>query len=167
MSIHDSAFVHPDAFVYGNVTLGPRVSVWPTAVLRGDTAPIVVGEDSNIQDGTILHVDPGVPCVIGARVAVGHRAIIHGATVEDDCLIAMGAILLNRVHVGAGSIVGAGALCPEGMTIPPGSLVVGLPGKVVRDVTDAERARIKRTVESYLQLQQRHRAGEFPAVGRR
>jgi carbonic anhydrase/acetyltransferase-like protein (isoleucine patch superfamily) len=167
MSIHDSAFVHPAALVYGDVTLGPRVSVWPTAVIRGDTAPIVVGEDSNIQDGTILHVDPGLPCVIGARVAVGHRAIIHGATVEDDCLIAMGAILLNRVHVGAGSIVGAGALCPEGMTIPPGSLVVGLPGKVVRDVTDAERARIKRTVESYLQLQQRHRAGEFPAVGRR
>ena len=167
MSIHDSAFVHPDAFVYGNVTLGPRVSVWPTAVLRGDTAPIVVGEDSNIQDGTILHVDPGLPCAIGARVAVGHRAIIHGATVEDDCLIAMGAILLNNVHVGAGSIVGAGALCPEGMKIPPGSLVVGLPARVVRAVTDAERARIKRTVESYLQLQQRHRAGEFPAVGRR
>jgi carbonic anhydrase/acetyltransferase-like protein (isoleucine patch superfamily) len=167
MSIHDSAFVHPAAFVYGDVTLGPRVSVWPTAVIRGDTAPIVVGEDSNIQDGTILHVDPGVPCVIGARVAVGHRAIIHGATVEDDCLIAMGAILLNHVHVGAGSIVGAGALCPEGMKILPGSLVVGLPGKVVRDVTDAERARIKRTIESYLQLQQRHRAGEFPAVGRR
>jgi carbonic anhydrase/acetyltransferase-like protein (isoleucine patch superfamily) len=167
MSIHDSAFVHPDAFVYGNVTLGPRVSVWPTAVLRGDTAPIVVGEDSNIQDGTILHVDPGLPCAIGARVAVGHRAIIHGATVEDDCLIAMGAILLNRVHVGAGSIVGAGALCPEGMKIPPGSLVVGLPGKIVREVTDAERARIRRTVESYLQLQQRHRAGEFPAGGRR
>ena len=167
MSIHDSAFVHPDAFVYGDVTLGPRVSVWPTAVIRGDTAPIVVGEDSNIQDGTILHVDPGVPCVIGARVAVGHRAIIHGATVEDDCLIAMGAILLNRVHVGAGSIVGAGALCREGMKIPPGSLVVGLPGKIVREVTDAERARIRRTVESYLQLQQRHRAGEFPAGGRR
>jgi len=167
MSIHDSAFVHPAALVYGDVTLGPRVSVWPTAVIRGDTAPIVVGEDSNIQDGTILHVDPGLPCVIGARVAVGHRAIIHGATVEDDCLIAMGAILLNRVHVGAGSIVGAGALCPEGMKIPPGSLVVGLPGKIVREVTDAERARIRRTVESYLQLQQRHRAGEFPAGGRR
>ena len=143
------------------------MSVWPTAVIRGDTAPIVVGEDSNIQDGTILHVDPGLPCAIGARVAVGHRAIIHGATVEDDCLIAMGAILLNRVHVGAGSIVGAGALCPEGMTIPPGSLVVGLPGKIVRKVTEAERARVRRTVESYLQLQQRHRAGEFPAVGRR
>jgi carbonic anhydrase/acetyltransferase-like protein (isoleucine patch superfamily) len=167
MSIHESAFVHSAAFVYGDVTLGPRVSVWPTAVIRGDTAPIVVGEDSNIQDGTIVHVDPGVPCMIGARVAVGHRAIIHGATVEDDCLIAMGAILLNHVHVGAGSIVGAGALCPEGMKIPPGSLVVGLPGKVVREVTDAERARIRRTVESYLKLQQRHRAGEFPAVGRR
>jgi carbonic anhydrase/acetyltransferase-like protein (isoleucine patch superfamily) len=167
MSIHESAFVHPAACVYGDVTLGARASVWPTAVLRGDSAPIVIGEDSNVQDGTILHVDPGVPCTIGARVAIGHRAIVHGATVEDDCLIAMGAVLLNHVHVGAGSIVGAGALCPEGMKIPPGSLVVGLPGKVVRSVTDAERQRVRRTVESYLRLQERHRAGEFPEVGRR
>lgn len=167
MSIHESAFVHPAACVYGDVTLGARASVWPTAVIRGDSAPIVIGEDSNVQDGTILHVDPGLPCTIGARVAIGHRAIVHGATVEDDCLIAMGAVLLNRVHVGAGSIVGAGALCPEGMTIPPGSLVVGLPGKVVRSVTDAERERVRRTVASYLRLQERHRAGEFPEVGRR
>lgn len=167
MSIHESAFIHPAACVFGDVTLGARASVWPTAVLRGDTAPIVVGEDSNIQDGTILHVDPGVPCTIGARVAVGHRAVVHGATVEDDCLIAMGAVLLNHVHVGAGSIVGAGALCPEGMRIPPGSLVVGLPARIVRSVTDAERARIRRTVDSYLHLQERHRAGEFPPVGRR
>jgi carbonic anhydrase/acetyltransferase-like protein (isoleucine patch superfamily) len=167
MPIHESAFVHPAAFVYGDVTLRARVSVWPTAVLRGDSAPIVVGEDSNVQDGTILHVDPGVPCIIGARVAIGHRAIVHGATVEDDCLIAMGAILLNHVHVGAGSIIGAGALCPERMKIPPGSLVVGLPGKIVRSVTDPERERIRRTVESYLRLQERHRTGEFPEVGRR
>ena len=160
--VDPSAFIHPAAHVYGDVTLGARASVWPTAVLRGDTAPITVGADSNVQDGTIVHVDAGVPCTIGARVAIGHRAIVHGATIEDDCLVAMGAILLNHVRVGAGSIVGAGALCTEGMVIPPGSLVVGLPGRIVRPVTDAERARIRKTVESYLALQQRHRAGEFP-----
>ena len=124
-AIHPTAFVHPAAHVIGDVTLGARVSVWPTAVLRGDTDAIVVGEDSNIQDGTIVHVDAGVPCTIGARVAIGHRAIVHGATIEDDCLIGMGAILLNKVHVGTGSIVGAGAVCREGMVIPPNSLVVG------------------------------------------
>ena len=104
MSIHPTAFIHPQAFVCGSVTLGAHASVWPTAVVRGDTAPIVIGEETNVQDGTVVHVDPGVPCTIGARVAIGHRAIVHGATVEDECLIAMGAILLNRVHVGSGSI---------------------------------------------------------------
>lgn len=166
MRIHETAYVHPAAVVCGEVTLGPRASVWPTAVVRGDTAPVVVGADSNVQDGTILHVDSGVPCTIGARVAIGHRAIVHGATVEDDCLIAMGAVLLNNVHVGAGSIVGAGALCTEGMRIPPGSLVVGLPARVVRRVTAAERERIARTVASYIELQERHRAGAFPVYGR-
>lgn len=166
MAIHPAAFIHPEAIVCGDVTLGARASVWPTAVIRGDTAPITVGADSNVQDGTILHVDHGVPCTVGARVAIGHRAIVHGATVEDDCLIAMGAILLNGVHVGAGSIIGAGALCPEGMQVPAGSLVVGLPGRVVRAVSDAERARVARTVASYLALQERHRAGEFPLLGR-
>jgi carbonic anhydrase/acetyltransferase-like protein (isoleucine patch superfamily) len=162
MPIHDSAFIHEMAFVCGDVSLGARASVWPTAVIRGDTAPIVVGEDSNVQDGTVLHVDSGVPCTIGARVAIGHRAIVHGATVEDDCLIGMGAVLLNNVHVGTGSIVGAGALCPEGMRIPAGSLVVGLPARVIRSVSEAERDRIRKTVDSYLQLQERHRRGEFP-----
>lgn len=166
MSIHRTAFIHPEAFVCGDVTLGARVSVWPTAVVRGDTAAIVIGDDSNVQDGTIVHVDHGVPCTIGARVAIGHRAIVHGATVEDDCLIAMGAVLLNGVHVGAGSIIGAGALCTEGMRVPPRSLVVGLPGKVVRRVTEAERTRIGKTVASYLDLQERHRRGDFPALGR-
>ena len=158
--IHPSAFVHAGAFVIGDVTLGARVSVWPTAVLRGDTAAIVVGEDSNVQDGTIVHVDLGVPCTIGARVGIGHRAIIHGATVESDSLIGMGAILLNRVVVGSGSIVGAGAVCPEGMVIPPNSLVLGVPGRVVRQTTDAERARIAGTVAAYLALQEEHRAGK-------
>jgi carbonic anhydrase/acetyltransferase-like protein (isoleucine patch superfamily) len=160
-TIHPSAFVHDGAFVIGDVTLGARVSVWPTAVIRGDTAAIVIGEDSNVQDGTVVHVDHGVPCTIGARVGIGHRAIIHGATVEHDSLIGMGAILLNHVVVGTGSIVGAGAVCPEGMIIPPNSLVLGLPGRVVRQTTDAERARIAKTVQSYLDLQEAHRAGKF------
>lgn len=156
------AYIHPAAVVCGDVTLGARASIWPTAVVRGDSAPIVIGEDTNVQDGTVIHVDAGLPCVIGARVAIGHRAIVHGATVEDDCLIAMGAILLNRVHVGKGSIIGAGALCPEGMVVPPGSLVIGLPGRVVRGTTEAERERIARTVDSYLSMQERHARGEFP-----
>ena len=159
-TIHPTAFVHDGAFVIADVTLGARVSVWPTAVLRGDTAAIVVGEDSNVQDGTIVHVDHGVPCSIGARVGIGHRAIIHGATVEHDSLIGMGAILLNNVVVGTGSIVGAGAVCPEGMIIPPNSLVLGVPGRVVRPTTDAERERIAKTVRSYLELQAEHRAGK-------
>jgi len=155
--IHPTAYVHPAAHVIGDVTLGARVSVWPTAVLRGDNDAIVIGEDSNVQDGTIIHVDPGVPCTIGHRVGIGHRAIVHGATVGDDCLIGMGAILLNRVVVGSGSIVGAGAVCREGMEIPPNSLVVGVPAKVIRETTDAERARIAHTVEAYLELQKVHR----------
>ena len=160
--IHERAYVHPAAVVCGDVTLGARASIWPGAVVRGDSAPIVIGEDTNVQDGTVMHVDADVPCTIGARVAIGHRAIVHGATVEDDCLIAMGAVLLNRVHVGGGSIIGAGALCPEGMVVPPGSLVIGLPGRVVRTTTAAERERVTRTVESYLAMQERHRRGEFP-----
>lgn len=156
-NISTTAFVHAAATILGDVTLGPRVSVWPTAVLRGDSDAIVVGEDSNIQDGTIVHVDPGVPCTIGARVAIGHRAIVHGATIADDCLIGMGAILLNRVQVGSGTIVGAGAVCREGMEIPPNSLVVGVPAKVIRETTPEERDRIAQTVQAYLALQEVHR----------
>jgi len=161
MNIHPTAFVHDLAVVLGDVTLGERVSVWPTAVLRGDTSSIVVGAESNVQDGTIIHVDWNVPATIGARVAIGHRAIVHGATIEDDCLIGMGAILLNGVRVGCGSIIGAGAVCPEGMVIPPRSLVLGVPGRVVRETTPAERERIAHTVASYLRLQVEHREGKY------
>ena len=160
-TVHPAAFVHPAAHVIGDVTLAAGASIWPTAVLRGDTASIAVGEDTNIQDGTIVHVDAGVPCDIGARVAIGHRAIVHGATIESDTLIGMGAILLNRVHVGTGSIVGAGAVCPEGMIIPPGSLVLGVPGRVVRATTGEERERIRRTVDSYRELSKEHRGGRY------
>jgi carbonic anhydrase/acetyltransferase-like protein (isoleucine patch superfamily) len=147
--------------VIGDVTLGARVSVWPTAVIRADSAPISVGADSNIQDGSVLHVDRGFPMVIGARVSVGHRAVLHGATVEDDCLIAMGAILLNGVVVGAGSLVGAGAVCREGMRIPPRSVVLGVPARVAREATSEITERIRRTMESYLSLQAEYRAGKY------
>jgi carbonic anhydrase/acetyltransferase-like protein (isoleucine patch superfamily) len=161
-SIDPTAFVHADALVLGDVTLGARVSVWPTAVIRGDTGRIVIGDESNVQDGTVIHVDHGVPTTVGRRVAIGHRAIVHGSTVDDDCLIGMGAILLNGVSIGSGSIVGAGAVCREGLRVPPNSLVLGVPGRIVRETTAAERDRIARTVQSYLELQQAHRRGEYP-----
>lgn len=156
-TVHPTAYIHASAVVTGDVTLGAHVSVWPTAVIRGDTDRIVIGADTNVQDGTIIHVDHGVPTTIGARVGIGHRAIVHGATIEDDVLIAMGAVLLNRVHVGTGSIVGAGAVCTEGMRIPPNSLVVGVPARILRQTTDPERARIRQTVESYLDLQEEYK----------
>jgi carbonic anhydrase/acetyltransferase-like protein (isoleucine patch superfamily) len=161
-SVHPTAFIAPTAVVLGDVTLGPRASVWYQAVLRGDMAPIVVGEATNLQDGTIVHVDEGKPAVIGARVGVGHRAILHGCTVEDDCLIGMGSVLLNGVRIGTGSVVGAGAVVPEGLQVPPGSLVLGVPGRVVRPVDDALRARIRETWEHYVAEAERHRRGTFP-----
>lgn len=162
--IDPSAFIAPGALVMGDVTLEVESSVWYTSVLRGDMAPIHVGSQSCIQDGTIVHVDAGVPCRIGARVGVGHRVILHGCTVEDDCLIGMGAILLNRVVVGRGSVVGAGALLTEGLVVPPGSLVLGMPGKVVRQVDETLSARIAHTWRHYVEQASRHRAGSFPLV---
>ena len=164
MYVHPTAFIHPAAFVCGDVTLGAGASVWPSAVVRADSAPITIGESSNVQDGVVLHVDPGLPCTIGARVAIGHRAIVHGAVVEDDCLIAMGAIVLNRVVIGSGSIIGAGAVCSEGMVVPPNSLVLGVPGRVVRPTDDALRGRIASAVAAYVTLAARHRSGEFARV---
>ena len=156
-TIHPSAFVHSLAYIAGDVTIGARVSIWPFVSIRGDSDKITIGDDSNVQDGCVIHVDDHVPCHIGNRVGIGHRAIVHGATVEDDVLIAMGAILLNGVKVGTGSIIGAGAVVREGFVVPPNSLVLGVPGKVVRETTPAERARIAGTVASYLELQERYR----------
>jgi carbonic anhydrase/acetyltransferase-like protein (isoleucine patch superfamily) len=124
-------------------------------------APIVVGENSNVQDGTIVHVDEGKPAHIGARVGIGHRAIVHGCTIEDDCLIGMGSILLNDVRVGTGSVVAAGALVTEGTQIPPGSLVIGVPGRVVRPVDAVLRERIRHTWEHYVEQAERHRGGRY------
>lgn len=161
-TIDKSAFIHPEAIVIGDVTIGARVSIWPAAVVRADSDVITIGDESNVQDGTVIHADEGVPTHIGKRVGIGHRAIVHGSTIEDDCLIAMGAILLNGVHVGTGSIIGAGAVCTEGKRIPPNSLVIGVPGRVVRETTAEERDRIAQTVTAYLDLQDQHRTGRFP-----
>ena len=160
--IDPTAFIAPSAVVMGDVTLGPRSSVWYHAVLRGDMAPIVIGEATNIQDGTIVHVDEGTPALIGAHVGVGHRVILHGCVVEDECLIGMGSILLNDVRVGRGSVVAAGAVVPEGMQVPPGSLVMGMPARVTRHVDDGLRARIRGTWEHYVTEAERHRRGTFP-----
>ena len=160
--VHPTAFIAPSADALGDVRLGAHASVWYQSVLRADMEPITIGERSNIQDLTMVHVDEGVPCTIGNDVGVGHRAILHGCTVEDFCLIGMGSILLNHVVVGTGSVVGAGALLTEGMVVPPGSLVLGVPGKVVRAVDDTLRARIRSTVNHYVRLSQLHREGKFP-----
>lgn len=159
--IDRTAFVHATAVVLGDVTLGARVSVWPTAVLRGDSDTIVIGADSNVQDGTIIHADEGVPTTIGQRVSIGHRAIVHGATIADDVLIAMGAVVLNGAQIGSGSIIGAGAVVTERKRIPPNSLVIGVPGRIVRQTTNDERERIKKTVEAYLELSEQHREGKW------
>jgi carbonic anhydrase/acetyltransferase-like protein (isoleucine patch superfamily) len=165
INIHPTAFIAPGAVVLGDVTLGARASVWYGAVLRGDMDAIRVGEDSNIQDGTVVHVDQGLPARIGARVGVGHRAILHGCTVEDDCLIGMGSVLLNGVHIGAGSVVAAGAVVPEGTSVPPGSLVVGVPARVTRRVDETLQERIRDTWRHYVEEAERHRSGAFPLAG--
>jgi carbonic anhydrase/acetyltransferase-like protein (isoleucine patch superfamily) len=146
----------------GDVTIGAESSVWYGAVIRGDMAPIVIGSQTNLQDGTIVHVDEGVPCRIGSRVGVGHRVILHGCTVEDDCLIGMGSVLLNEVQVGAGSVVAAGAVLPEGMQAPPGSLVMGVPARVVRAVDERLARRIAETWSHYVGQARAHREGRFP-----
>jgi carbonic anhydrase/acetyltransferase-like protein (isoleucine patch superfamily) len=165
INIHPTAFIAPGAVVLGDVTLGARSSVWYGAVLRGDVEAIVIGEATNLQDGTIVHVDTGLPARIGARVGVGHRAILHACTVEDDCLIGMGSVLLNGVYIGTGSVVAAGAVVPEHTRVPPGSLVVGIPARVTRPVDEALRARIRDTWEHYVAEAERHRNGAFPIAG--
>jgi len=149
----------------GDVTLGAHASVWYQAVLRGDLAPIVIGAQTNIQDGTIVHVDTGVPCTIGRRVGVGHRVILHGCLVEEECLIGMGAVLLNRVRIGTGSVVAAGAVIPEGMIVPPRSLVMGVPGRIVRQVDAELGRRIADTWAHYVELARQHREGRYPLAG--
>lgn len=162
--IHPTAFIAPGAAIMGDVTLGEHASVWYAAVVRGDMAPIVIGAETNLQDGTIVHVDEGVPCTVGRRVGVGHRVILHGCTVGDECLIGMGSVLLNNVRIGSGSVVAAGAVIPEGMQVPPRSLVMGVPGRIVRQVDASLASRITATWQHYVEQARAHRAGRYPLL---
>ncbi|GAU71218.1 hypothetical protein SSP35_30_00110 [Streptomyces sp. NBRC 110611] len=155
--IDQRAFTAPTSVVLGEVTLAAGASVWYHAVLRADFGPIALGADSNIQDNCTVHVDPGFPVTVGERVSVGHNAVLHGCTVEDDVLIGMGATVLNGAHIGAGSLVAAQALVPQGMRVPPGSLVAGVPAKVRRELTDEERELISSNAAMYRDLAARHR----------
>ncbi len=159
--VADDAWIAAGAIVLGDVTLGAQSSVWFHAVIRGDTERIVIGAGTNIQDLCMLHADPGFPCLIGDRVTVGHRAIVHGAQVADDVTIGMGAILLNGAKVGSGSVVAAGSLVPEGVEIPANSLVMGVPGRVKREVTAADRERSRHAAEHYVSA-----AADYRQAGR-
>jgi carbonic anhydrase/acetyltransferase-like protein (isoleucine patch superfamily) len=159
LEIAPDAFVAPGAVLVGEVTVGAGASVWFGCVLRGDMEPVFVGSGTNIQDGTVVHVDHESPARIGERVTVGHRAVIHGCTVEDDCLIGMGAVILTGATVGAGSLVAAGAVVREGQEIPPGSLAAGVPARVVGTVDEELRGRIREGCEHYLSYGAEYRAG--------
>jgi carbonic anhydrase/acetyltransferase-like protein (isoleucine patch superfamily) len=162
-TIADGAWVAPGATVVGDVTLGAGSSVWYGAVLRGDGDRIVVGERTNIQDGCVLHSDPGVPLTLGDGISVGHRAVLHGCTVGDDTLVGMGAVVLNGARVGAQCLVAAGALVLEGVEIPPRSLVAGAPAKVRRGLTDEEVARLRANAGTYEELRELHAGSATPA----
>ena len=150
------AWAAPSADLIADVRLGENSSIWFGAVIRADNTPIIIGEESNIQDGTICHSDAGFPLRIGARVTVGHQAILHGCTIEDDCLIGMGARILNGAVIERECIIGAGALVTEGKRFSSGNLIVGSPGRVVRQLTDDERAMLRASAAHSAQKARRY-----------
>lgn len=155
--INGSCFVAESSDVIGEVEIGENSSIWYGAVLRGDVDKIIIGKNSNIQDGTIVHGDFNVKTMIGDNVTIGHNAIIHGATIGNNVLIGMGAIVLNHAVIGENTIVGAGAVVTGGKEIPSGSLVLGSPGKVIRQLTDAEIESITKSAKTYVELAQNHK----------
>lgn len=160
--IAPSAYIDPSAQVIGDVVIGERSSVWPNATLRADVNWIRIGEETNIQDNSVLHVDSdGFPLQLGNRVTVGHSVVLHGCTVEDDALIGIGAVVLNGAKIGQGAVIAAGAVIAEGAEIPPYSLVMGVPGKVRREVSEEERERFRLNAQHYVELCQIYR--EEPA----
>ena len=162
-SVDADAWVAPGATLVGAVALGPASSVWYGAVLRGDGDRIAVGARTNVQDGCVLHADPGVPLTLGDGVSVGHRAVLHGCTVGDDTLIGMGAVVLNGARIGPRCLVAAGALVLEGVEVPEGSLVAGAPAKVRRQLTDDEVERLRANAATYVDLMRRHASSAAPA----
>ncbi|HME11046.1 MAG TPA: gamma carbonic anhydrase family protein [Bryobacteraceae bacterium] len=148
-----SAYIDPSAQVIGDVAVGERSSVWPNVSIRGDVNSIRIGDETSIQDNTVLHCDPVTfPLVIGNRVTVGHGAVVHGCTIEDESLIGIGAVILNGAKIGRGSVIAAGSVVPEGMQIPPGSMVMGIPAKVKRELTTEERERFHHNASRYVEM---------------
>ena len=152
-------WIAPDANVIGRVSLGPGTSIWFGATLRGDNEPITVGDGSNIQENCVLHTDMGFPLTIGRNCTIGHKAMLHGCTVGDGSLVGMGATVLNGARIGRGCLIGAGALVTEGKAIPDGSLVLGAPGKVVRELDEAARKELLASAEHYRHQMRRFRSG--------
>ena len=156
MSDINGVYIADTARVIGDVSLGLRVSVWYGAVIRGDVAPVVIGEGTNIQDNAVIHCDHLVANTIGRDVIIGHGAIVHGESVGDNTMIGMGSVVLGRTRIGRGCIIGAGAVVPPGMHVPDGSLVVGVPGRVVRSVNEQDRATLAKLPGHYVRLAQQH-----------
>ena len=153
--IAESAYIDPSAQIIGDVIIGERSSVWPNVSVRGDVNYIRIGDETSIQDNTVLHVDHDVyPCIVGNRVTVGHSAVLHGCVVEDETLIGIGAIVLNGAKIGRGAVIAAGALVPEGMEVPPGMLAMGTPAKIRREVTPEERIRFAKNCDNYVKITQ-------------
>jgi len=157
-AIDETAWAAPSADLIGDVRLAARASVWFGAVVRADNTPILIGEESNLQDGAIGHSDPGAPLTIGARVTIGHQAIVHGCTISDDCLIGMGARILNGAVLGPDCLVGAGALITEGKQFDGGALIVGAPARVVRQLTGDEKAAIRVSAAHYAEKAARYQS---------
>jgi len=160
-TIHPDAWIAPGAIVVGDVTVGRASSVWYGAVLRGDDDAISVGEECNIQDLCCIHVDPGETAVLEFRVSLGHQATVHGAHVESGSLIGMGAVVLGGARIGAGSLIAAGAVVLARVSVPPGVLYAGVPGRVVRELTDAEQAELGQTAQRYVLRAARHRTARW------
>lgn len=155
-SVAESAFLAPGAVVVGAVELGVEASVWYGAVLRGDINRIIVGAQSNVQDGSVLHVSDDFPCILGERVSVGHRAVVHACKVGDEVLVGMGAIIMDGARIGARSIVAAGSLVTKGMVVPEGSLVVGAPARVLRPLSAEEQAENAQLALKYVEISRRY-----------
>ena len=155
--IDESVFIAPGAVIVGDVRLGAHSSVWYNAVLRGDSDTISIGPRTNVQDGAVIHVDAGAPCLIGAGVTIGHQAVVHGALVEDDVLIGIGAIVLSGARIGHDCIIGAGSLVTGHSVIPPRSLVLGVPGRVVRQLADEEAQSIRTAAQHYVEYGRRYK----------
>ena len=167
LELDPTAFIAPDAVVVGEVRMGPRSSAWFHTVLRGDSAPIEVGEETNIQDNAVVHVDEGQPARIGSRVTIGHLAIVHGCVIEDECLVGMGSVVLSGARIGRGSLIGAAALVLEGQVVPPGSLVLGAPARIVGQVNESQSEAIRRGAAHYVELSRSYMHRGFGRTGSR